>query len=81
MFTTTIDKLALTHAEAAAALGISERTLWRLKAAGSVPYVQLGKGKRARVLYPRLALLRWLQDRQANTKSARKPTGTPKDGL
>jgi len=48
--------LALRPREASLALGISERTLWTLTAAGKVPHVRLGKA----ILYPIDELRRWL---------------------
>ena len=53
-------KLALNAREAAAALGISERTLWALTREGIIPAVRLG----GRVVYPVATLQRWL-DQQA----------------
>jgi len=59
--------LALRPREAAAALGISERTLWAWTKQGTIPHVRQGKA----VLYPTAALARWL-DGQA--------TATPEGG-
>jgi len=55
------DVLALRPRDAARALGISERCLWSLTQRGEVPHVKIG-GRL--VLYPRAALLDWL-DRAA----------------
>lgn len=52
-------RLALSPKEAAIALGVSERLLWSLTAAGEVPHTRLGR----RVLYPHDLLKRWLADR------------------
>jgi excisionase family DNA binding protein len=53
-----IPALALRPREAAAALGVSERTLWAWTAAGEVPHVRRGKT----VLYPVGELTRWLAE-------------------
>ena len=58
--------LALRTKEAAAALGISERTLQELTAAGEVPVVKIGRAN----LYPVKELTAWLSSR------ANKPSGT-----
>jgi excisionase family DNA binding protein len=50
------EPLALRTADAASALGISERTLWSLTARGVVPHVKLGSV----TLYPLAALRTWL---------------------
>lgn len=57
--TTTVptDVLALRPRDAARALGISERCLWSLTQRGEVPHVKIG-GRL--VLYPRAALIDWL---------------------
>lgn len=52
-----IDALALRPRDAARALGISERCLWSLTQRGEVPHVKIG-GRL--VLYPRTALIDWL---------------------
>ncbi|HVT82805.1 MAG TPA: helix-turn-helix domain-containing protein [Phycisphaerae bacterium] len=57
--------LALRTREAAAALGVSERTLWDWTQRGDVPHVRRGKT----ILYPVSALIRWL-DEQATAKTA-----------
>ena len=51
--------LALRTREAAAALGISERTLQGLTAAGEVPHFKLGRAN----LYPVRELADWLTSR------------------
>ncbi|MEP0846206.1 MAG: helix-turn-helix domain-containing protein [Phycisphaerae bacterium] len=51
-------RLALSAREAAAALGISARTLWTLANRGAIPSVKLG----ARRLYPVEALREWLAE-------------------
>ncbi len=57
--------LALRPREAAAALGVSERTLWDWTRRGAVPHVRRGKT----ILYPVTALTRWL-DEQATARAA-----------
>ena len=57
--------LALRPREAAAALGVSERTLWDWTQRGDVPHVRRGKT----IMYPVSALTRWL-DEQATAKAA-----------
>ena len=52
--------LAMRAKEAAAAIGISERTLWELTSKGKIPYVRLSKA----ILYPVDSLRDWLK-RQA----------------
>lgn len=52
------DVLALRPRDAARALGISERCLWSLTQRGEVPHVKIG-GRL--VLYPRAALVDWLE--------------------
>lgn len=53
--------LALRPREAAAALGISARTLWGLTAPrGPIPCARVGAGKRQTVLYPVGMLQAWL---------------------
>ena len=49
-------KLSLSAAEAAAALGISERALWTRTNSGEVPHVRIG----SRILYPVRELEQWL---------------------
>ena len=56
--------LALRPREAAAALGVSERTLWSWTECGDVPHVRRGKT----ILYPVEVLRRWL-DEQAKAKA------------
>ena len=51
-------RLALRPREAAQALGISERLLWRLTNQGDIPHLRLG----LRVVYPVDALQKWLAD-------------------
>jgi hypothetical protein len=52
--------------EAAAALGISPRSLWALTAPrGPIPVIRIGSGKRKTVLYCVAALQAWLS-REAN---------------
>jgi excisionase family DNA binding protein len=62
-------RLALRPREAAAALGISERTLWTLTDQGRIPHVRLGRC----VAYPVDALRKWLADQT-------QPVTTPAEG-
>lgn len=64
--TTTVptDVLALRPRDAARALGISERCLWSLTQRGEVPHVKIG-GRL--VLYPRAALIDWLESAAKQT--------------
>lgn len=62
------DVLALRPRDAARALGISERCLWSLTQRGEVPHVKIG-GRL--VLYPRAALVDWLE------RSAKQPSFKP----
>jgi len=50
------ERLALRPREAAAALGIGERLLWRMTRDGEIPHVRLGRA----VVYPVDELRRWL---------------------
>ena len=61
--TTDAPCLALRPREAAAALGVSERTLWDWTQRGDVPHVRRNKT----ILYPVDVLRRWL-DEQATVK-------------
>ena len=54
--------LALRPREAARLLGVSERFLWSLTQAGSIPCIRLGTGKRRTVRYPMSAINQWLED-------------------
>ena len=56
---TSAPPLALRTREAAEALGISERTLQGLTAAGDIPHVKLGRA----VLFPVRELRNWLTSR------------------
>jgi excisionase family DNA binding protein len=56
-----IARLGLRPREAAVALGISERTLWRLTKEGHIPCVRLGTGKHRRVVFPTDMLAEWLR--------------------
>ena len=51
-------RLLLSPQEAARALGVSERTLWSLKASGEIPHVRLGRCVR----YPVADLQRWIDE-------------------
>ena len=60
-------KLLLNSAEAAQALGISERTLWSLTASGEIPVVRV----RRSVRYAVDSLREWIesQERQGGSKA------------
>jgi excisionase family DNA binding protein len=60
------DRLALGAAEAAPALGISERSLWTLTKSGDIPHVRIGR----RVLYPVRALDTWLEEQAKGGRGA-----------
>jgi len=66
--------LALRPREAAAALGVSERTLWDWTQRGEVPHVRRGKT----IMYPVDTLRRWL-DEQAKAKPAAPEMGVNND--
>lgn len=53
-----IPALALRPREAAAAIGICERTLWTLTKSGDVPHVRIGRA----VVYPVRELQDWLTE-------------------
>jgi excisionase family DNA binding protein len=61
-----IPPLALRPRDAARLLGVSPRTLWGWTAAGLIPCVRVGTGKRRVVLYPADQLRTWLAE-QART--------------
>lgn len=67
MDTQSFEALALRPREAAAALGVSERTLWTWTHRGDVPHIRRGRT----ILYPMDSLRRWL-DEQAKVKMAMK---------
>jgi excisionase family DNA binding protein len=52
-------KLLITAREAAAALAVSERTLWALTQHGEVPVVRIGRSVR----YSTVALAQWIEER------------------
>lgn len=52
--------IALRLSEAAKALGISQRHLWRLSKEGKIPHRRIGDGKRIICLYSPEALKAWL---------------------
>jgi excisionase family DNA binding protein len=54
-------KLLLTAREAAAALSMSERTLWGLTHSGEIPAIRIGRSVR----YSVAALAQWIARRQA----------------
>jgi excisionase family DNA binding protein len=55
-------QLAYSELEAAKLLGISGRTLFSLRAAGKIAFIKLAAGKQARVLYPRVALEKFIAE-------------------
>lgn len=69
---TTAPPLSLRTREAAAALGISERTLQTLTAGGDIPHVKLGRAN----LYPVRELADWLTARAEGSSSAGAEGGT-----
>lgn len=54
--------LAMRPAVCAKALGISERTLWSMTNAGTIPYAKLGKV----VIHPTAQILAWLAEITVN---------------
>ncbi|MCL2647109.1 MAG: helix-turn-helix domain-containing protein [Phycisphaerales bacterium] len=56
--------LAMRPREAAAALGVSERTLWTWTNEGAIPHIRRGKT----IMYPVNTLTHWL-DEQATAKT------------
>jgi len=50
------EKLTMTAAEAAKALGVCMRTLWTYTARGEIPAMRIGR----KVLYPRAVIEQWL---------------------
>lgn len=63
-----IERLALRPAEAARALGVSERVVWELTNSGRVPVVRVGKRC---VLLPIDGLREWLRDNAEGGGGAR----------
>lgn len=58
------DEIFLNTEDAAELLGLSPRTLERLRVEGGGPqFFKAGPGKRSRVLYARSDLIKWLQAR------------------
>jgi excisionase family DNA binding protein len=66
-----MDKLLLTAPDAAAALSISERTLWQLTKDGTIPAVRLGRSVR----YDVAALRAWLERQQQPAPAVPPPLG------
>jgi excisionase family DNA binding protein len=60
MATQTFSRIALRAPEAAAALGISLRTLMGLVAKNEIPHVRIGERS---LRFPRAALERWVEDK------------------
>ncbi len=58
--------LSLRPREAAAALGVSERTLWGWTQRGDVPHIRRGKT----ILYPVDMLRKWLEEQAQACKGA-----------
>lgn len=58
-----LQALSLRPKQAAAALGISQRTLQELTKRGEIPSVSIGTGKRAMRLYPVSELRAWLKEK------------------
>ena len=56
-------KLAMSEREAAAAIGVSGRTLYTLRTAGELPYFRVS----GRVLYSVVALESWIASRLQNS--------------
>ena len=63
--------LAMRLREAAAALGVSERTLWDWTQRGDVPHVRRNKT----ILYPVDALRRWLDEQTKPAAEEAKASG------
>jgi excisionase family DNA binding protein len=63
-----ISPLAFRPREAAKALGISPRLLWKLTKDREIPCVRVGSGKRQTVLYPLADLQAWLARKAAAMK-------------
>lgn len=58
------DDIYLTTEDAAQLLSLSPRTLERMRVSGGGPqFFKAGPGKRSRVLYAKLDLMKWLQAR------------------
>lgn len=51
------ERALMTEREASRWLGLCTRTLWKLRKAGQIPYVQIGR----RVMYDRADLVRWIE--------------------
>ncbi len=62
-------KLLFTRREAAACLGISERTLWTLTKNGIIPSINIGSSVR----YSIESLKRWIEEQQAIQKTKNLP--------
>ena len=56
--------LLLTPRQAAERLGISERTLWQLKADGEIPFLRIGR----LIRYSLVDLEKWVEDRSQGGK-------------
>ena len=61
-------KLLLTEQEAAAALGISRRTLWTLRNTRQIPSIRIGKCVR----YSVEALKNWIEQQDTNNQPPKK---------
>lgn len=62
----------LSARDAAAFLGIGERTLWKLANAGEIPAVRFGIGKRKSVRYRRGDLVDWIEKHSDETTGGRR---------
>jgi excisionase family DNA binding protein len=62
-------KLLFNRREAAACLGISERTLWTLTKSGEIPSLNI----RSSVRYPIESLKKWIDEQQAIQKTKNLP--------
>jgi excisionase family DNA binding protein len=60
---TITDKLLVASAEAAAMLGISERTLLSMRKAGEIQFIRVRDGRKG-IRYSVLELRHWIADRQ-----------------
>jgi hypothetical protein len=61
--------LCLNMRDAATVIGVHENTLrsWAKEKAIGPEYIKVNNGPKARVLYPKLSLLNWLEDSKVKT--------------
>lgn len=64
----------LTSAEAAASLGVSVRTLERMRYAGEITYVEKGRGPKPRIFYTEDAIQECKRRQQPRVVQAKKST-------